>query len=360
MAITIGLSLLAILTQSLTQLDLLVERGQSPFTLLYISLLATPQFMAIVSPIALFATATTVYSRLYSENELVVAYSAGQSTWNLITPIIYLSGLVAFGILFVNVFAQPLTHRIMREKLYSIRTDLATTLVREGQFRQPVEGLTVYTRKIVRNGGMQGLVISDSRTPLGAVTYVAKEGAIVKINGIPSISMTEGTVQRKTEDGKQELLGFSQYVFELDGFILDNSPIFYKPMERYTSDLIHPDMKNEWNKKNYGDIFSELIRRFASPLNSIAAAIFGVLAIVGSSYSRRGYSAGIIKTSAYLLLLLLFQSASQSFLEKNIWANFLPFLVPILAIVLSLYSLGIFKRFEFLKNNQSLQLRGTV
>ena len=35
--ITIGLALLGILTQSLTQLDLLIERGQSPFVLLYIS-----------------------------------------------------------------------------------------------------------------------------------------------------------------------------------------------------------------------------------------------------------------------------------------------------------------------------------
>ena len=35
LAITIGLSLLALITQSLTQLDLIVERGQSPFTILF-------------------------------------------------------------------------------------------------------------------------------------------------------------------------------------------------------------------------------------------------------------------------------------------------------------------------------------
>ncbi|MEK7661106.1 MAG: LptF/LptG family permease, partial [Pseudomonadota bacterium] len=99
LAVTIGLSVLAILTQSLTQLDLLIERGQSPLTLLSISLLATPQFMAIVSPIALFATAATIYSRLYTDNEIVVSYSAGQSTWQLMVPLVYLASIVTVVIL---------------------------------------------------------------------------------------------------------------------------------------------------------------------------------------------------------------------------------------------------------------------
>ncbi|KAF0116469.1 MAG: hypothetical protein FD163_1222 [Hyphomonadaceae bacterium] len=354
LAVTIGLSVLAILTQSLTQLDLLIERGQSPLTLLSISLLATPQFMAIVSPIALFATAATVYSRLYTENEIVVSYSAGQSTWQLMVPLVYLASIVTIVILLINIFVQPYTHRLMREKLYAIRTDLATTLVREGQFRQPVPGLTVYTRKIIRDGGMRGLVVSDTRTPIGAVTYVAKEGSIVKLNGIPSISMIDGSVHRRTEKGDLELLGFSQYVLELEGFVADNAPIFYKPMERYTAELFSRSRVSEWDKTHSGELLAEGHRRLASPLNSIAAAILGGLAILGSAYSRGGYSAGIYKSAVWLMLLLLFQSASQSSMESSPWANIFAYLVPIGISLFGLYRLRIFDNFaRYMKANSN-------
>jgi lipopolysaccharide export system permease protein len=357
LAVTVGLSVLAILTQSLTQLDLLIERGQSPFTLLTISLLATPQFMAIVSPIALFATAVTVYSRLYTENEIVVSYSAGQSIWQLLLPLVYLSAMVTVVILLINIFVQPFTHRLMREKLYSIRTDLATTLVREGQFRQPVPGLTVYTRKIVRDGGMRGLVVSDSRTPIGAITYVAKEGSIVKLNGIPSISMLDGSVHRMTDKGAVELLGFSQYVLELEGFVAENAPIFYKPMERYTKELFDSNRVSEWDRTHSGELLAEGHRRLASPLNSIAAAILGGLAILGSAYSRGGYSAGIYKTAIWLMLLLLFQSASQSLIEENPWANILAYLVPILVSMFALFRLRVFDNFtKYFDGKSELQI----
>ena len=184
LAITIGLSLLALITQSLTQLDLIVERGQSPFTILSISILSTPQFMAVVAPVALFASAILVYGRLYSENELVVAFASGMSVWKIAEPLVRLASVVALFVLMIGVYVQPYTYRLMREKLFAIRSDIATTLVKEGQFRESVKGVTIYTRKIDQDGALRGILIADTRNkdksfsselkPSSVITYCEK------------------------------------------------------------------------------------------------------------------------------------------------------------------------------------------
>lgn len=344
--ITIGLALLGILTQSLTQLDLLIERGQSPFVLLYISFLALPQFMAVVAPIAIFATICMVYSRLYSENEIVVAFASGQNQWQIANPIIRLSVVTAILVLFINVFVQPHTHKTMREEIFKIRSDMATTLVREGQFRETVSGLTVFTRKIERNGDLQGLIISDTRSPEQPVTYLANVGAIVKIRNKPAISLENGSIQRKDKFGKVEIYGFSQYVLELEGFDNEEKEIFFKPSDRYTHTLLKPDMTNYWDRSHVGTLLAEFHKRLASPLNTIAAAFLGIYAILGSAYSRRGYGGAIVKSSGGLLVLLLFGSAIQDTIEKSPELNILQYLIPILIILFVAHKLHMFKNWN--------------
>ena len=59
-----GLTLVALLSQSLSQLDLLFERGQSAGTFLGIAILATPQIMSVIVPVAIFAATASAYTRI--------------------------------------------------------------------------------------------------------------------------------------------------------------------------------------------------------------------------------------------------------------------------------------------------------
>lgn len=352
LAVSIGLSFLALFTQSLTQLDLLIERGQSPLTILNISLLATPQFLAIVAPIAIFATTILVYGRLYSENEIVVAFAGGQSTWDVSVPILRLASFVALIILMINSFVQPVTYQLMREKLFAIRSDIATTLVREGQFRQPINGLTIYTRQIMPNGDMNGLIISDQRIASSPVTFVAKTGGIVKLNGEPAISMTNGSVQRKNSDGKTELIGFTQYVMELGGFEVEEKDLFFKPQDRYTNDLFDRDRTHYWDREHKSELLAEGHRRFASPLNAIACAFLGLYAILGGAFSRRGYGGQILRTSIGVLILLLAQTALQSVFAKNSSLNLFQYLIPIGTSLFIMNKMGMLNLLFLRKNTQ--------
>lgn len=331
LVILAALTFVGLFTQSLTQLDLLIERGQSPLTLLSITSLATPQFMAIVTPVAIFAAVSTTYSRLQQDSELVVAAASGRGPWTLAQPAFRLAVWATLFALAVNIFVQPASYREMRERLFAIRSDLATMLVREGAFRSAVDGLTVYTRKVERSGQLSGLLISDTRDEATPITYVARAGLVIRANGKPAMAMTDGSVHRKTADGKVEILGFSRFVLELGSFADTENVLFYKPSDRYLAELFAPDMTDPWDRDNVGELLAEGHRRLSAPLVCLAAAALGVLSVLGGAYSRKGYGARIGWCAVGLVGLLLAMSGLGPSVES----------VPAMAAILYLLPIGV-------------------
>jgi lipopolysaccharide export system permease protein len=300
-----GLTLVALLSQSLSQLDLLFERGQSVGTFLGVSLLATPQIMSVVVPVGLFAATASAYTRMHQDNEIITAYASGWTQWRVAVPAFRLAIVAMIVALAINLFAQPVALREMRERLFAIRSDFASMMVREGEFRSTSEGLMIYAQKIDRTGLMTGLMISDSKSGSVPVVFVAQTGTIAKPDTGPVIVLRNGSIQRKLPDGKLDIIGFSTYVFELKGFADQNLELFYKPSDRFLSELLAPDMTHYWDQSHTGDLYTEANRRLASPLLSLAAVALALMAVLGGAYSRQGYSKRIAGASIALIVMLL-------------------------------------------------------
>src|SRR3546814_14826980 len=83
-------------------------------------------------------------------------------------------------VLFLNLYLMPAGMRELRTKLFEIRGDIATSLVREGAFSNPVPGLTVYVRSRTPEGGIRGIFVHDERVPGLPVTYMAETGELVR------------------------------------------------------------------------------------------------------------------------------------------------------------------------------------
>jgi lipopolysaccharide export system permease protein len=303
--IMVGLTLIALLTQSLSQLDLLFERGQSAATFLGISLLATPQIMAIVMPVGLFAAVSWTYSRLHQDNEIIVAYGAGWTLWRVAEPAFRLAALGAVVALAVNLFVQPLALREMRERLFEIRADFASSMVREGEFRSTVDGLMIFARRIDRDGTLNGLIISDTKSTSSPVIYAAQRGTIAKLETGPVIVLQDGSVQRKLENGQIDLIGFSNYVVELRGFADKNLELFYKPSDRFLPQLLKPDLTDYWDRDHVGDLLAEAHRRLAAPIICLSSVALAMLAVLGGSFSRQGYATRIGWAFGGLIFMLL-------------------------------------------------------
>jgi lipopolysaccharide export system permease protein len=339
---TAALTAVALLSQSLSSLDYIVNQRQSAIVFLKITLLALPQLTNIVLPIAVFVAALVALNRLHTEQEIVVCFAGGMSRWRVISPAMRLASTIAFLALLMNLWVQPLAYRALREVLFEIKTDLAATLVREGEFTEPVPGLTVYAQSIDTNGDMHNIFIHRVKDDGSAATYMANSGRIVKRGGESVLLLHDESTQEFSKTGVLNYLTSAEFPFQLGELNNDDAMVHYKPSDRYPHELFHPDLQQGWEKHNRKALLAEGHARIATPLYNITAMALALSAILGGGFSRLGYTRRMAMIGAVAILVRILGFVAQSASEANVWVNVLQYVIPLAATAFALR--GIFRQ----------------
>jgi lipopolysaccharide export system permease protein len=329
---TLALTAVALLSQSLAGLDLIVNQRQSALVFLKVTLLYMPQLINLILPIAVFVAALVALNRLHTEQEIVVCFAGGMSRWRVISPAMRLACTVAFLALLMNVFVQPLSFRTLRQELFEVRTDLAATLVREGEFTEPSPGLTVYAQSVDGQGNLRNLFIHQIKPDGATTTYTAEKGRVGRAQGRPVLFMTNGSNQEFSGRGVLNYLTFEEYVFDLAPMANSDELIHYKPSDRYLHELFFPDLQQDWERRNRLELLAEGNARLASPLYNIAFMALALAAIIGGGFSRLGYGRRIVAMGAIAALVRLVGFLVQSACEDSAWLNIAQYAVPLIAI----------------------------
>jgi lipopolysaccharide export system permease protein len=336
---TAALTAVALLSQSLTGLDLIVNQRQSAIVFLKITLLYMPQLINMILPIAVLVAAMVALNRLHTEQEIVVCFAGGMSRWRVISPAMRLAGTIAFLALVMNLWVQPLAYRALREVLFEVKTDLAATLVREGEFTEPVPGLTVYAQTIDGKGEMHNLFINQIKDDGTAVTYTAASGHVATRNGEPVLMLRDEATQQFSPRGVLEYLTNSEYPFELNQLNNADDMVHYKLSDRFLHELLFPDLQQDWEKKNRKALLAEGHERIATPLYNLAFMAMALSAIIGGGFSRLGYIRRIAVVFAIAAFVRILGFVAQSASEANVWVNVLQYAIPLGAMVLALRSI---------------------
>lgn len=320
---------LALLSTSLTQLDLIVAGGQNALVFLKATALAMPQLINMVLPVSVFVAALVTLNRLQTDQELVVCFAGGMSRWRVIAPALRLAAVLALASLVINLWIQPASHRAMREVLFEVRTNLVSALIREGEFTQPAPGLTVYAQSVDRNGQIRNLFIHRAKDDGGATTYTADTGRLVMKDGEPILRLFRGSTQELSPDGVLNYLTFDDYPFELKQFIRSEERIHYKPSDRYLHELLFADLTQDWEKRNHLKLLAEGHARLATPLYNLTFMGLAVWAILGGTFSRLGYGRRIAIAGGVAALSRILGFISVSAAESEIWLNILQYAIPV-------------------------------
>ena len=338
---TAALTGVALLSQSLAGLDLIVNQRQSAMVFLKVTVLYMPQLINMVLPIATFVAALVAFNRLHTEQEIVVCFAGGMSRWRVISPAMRLAATIAFLALIMNLWIQPLSYRALRVELFDIKTDLAATLVREGEFTEPAPGLTVYAQDVDAKGEMHNLFIHQRKDRGGAVTYMANRGHIVKRNGQTVLLLQDGSYQEFTDRGVLNYLTFREYPYELSSLETQDQilPLNYKPSDRYLHELLFPDLQQGWEQKNRKALMAEGHARIATPLYNIAFMALALWAIIGGGFSRLGYGRRMVVAFGVMTLTRVLGFVAQAQAEHTVWINAVQYAIPLLTTWLSLRSL---------------------
>jgi lipopolysaccharide export system permease protein len=326
------LGLLALLTQSVSTLDLIIDQRQSLFTYFQITVLAMPQLVSMILPLALFVALIYAVNRLQNDSELVVCAAAGMSKRSIAAPLIKIAIGALVVNLAINLWVQPYSFREMRQRLFEVRGDLAAQLVRPGQFRSASEGLTIYSRDIERGGRLVDVLIQDSSDPESEITYMARSGVFTEVRNEPMLLLYDGSIQSIDDNHALSFLRFESYQFPLDEFIETEGDLFYKLSDRYLDQLLFPAPEDDWGLRFRDRLYAEGHYRLASPLYCPALVLIALAAILGGAYSRTGYARRIALAAIIALLVRLVGFAIQSACADNIYLNPLQYAWPLLAI----------------------------
>jgi lipopolysaccharide export system permease protein len=314
------------LTQSLRLIDLIVNRGVSFATFLYMTLLMLPSFLVIVLPISLFSAVTFVYNRLTMESELVVMRAAGLSQWTLAAPAL----IIAFGVTIVGysltTYLMPAAFREFRELQLTIRNEYNSILLQEGVFNMISDGLTVFVRARTPDGQLRGILVHDERLPARPITAMAETGAIVQTADGPRVLMENGNRQEVAKDtGKLSLLYFDRYTLDISSNQGSIESRWLEPRERYLSELFFPT-KGIDDVNNYYKLRAEGHQRLVSPLYALGFACIALALLLSGEFDRRGQARAVLTAT---LAVVLVETAGLGL--SNVAAK-LPLLVPLMYI----------------------------
>ena len=274
------------LVTALPLLDLVINRGQSGPTFLYLMLLELPTPLAIIMPFAFFFATLFTLQRLAADSELVVMASAGYSLRQLAMPVLAAAAIVMILTSACLLWLSPVGQRALNDKLGDIRADMAGALLNEGDFNPAAPGLTVFIRQLANNGDLHGILVHDSRDRLRPVTYIAEKGILAQTPTGPRLIMMDGTIENSALNGKQlQVLHFQSDTLNLDQF---SGPAHYslrKLPERFLGELLWP-AEQDVSQRIRDQFFAEAHNRLSQPLYCIAFALIALAAVVRGRRQR--------------------------------------------------------------------------
>ena len=346
---------IGLLSQSLDQLEVIVERGQSVWVMTKLTLLALPQLLAVILPIGLFVGALISLTRLQRDQELTAAYAAGMSRMGLIRPAMALALIVTLVGLLTTTVLQPWGQQASRREAFAIRTDLAALLVEEGRFVQGPDGLAVYVQQIEQNGLMRNLFvyIDDGKT---VTSWDAETARFTRIDGIPVLTMQNGSMQRYSSQQVLNHLSFDNYAIDLTPYSRGtDQKIRFKATDLWLTDLFNPDDATIEMAGSRGELAAEGHSRIAAPFYALVAMAFALAAILGGAFSRTGYTGRIARAAGLFLVVRVIGYGLVAAAAWNGWLNILQYALPLGATLIAVRYL-----FRVLKPRHRMRLWGRL
>jgi len=359
--VTVTLTGVVWLMQSLRFIEMIVNRGLSVPVFVYFTFLLLPTFISVILPIALVAAVIFVYNRLLTDSELIVMRAGGYSQFGLAKPAIVLSFLILIVSFSLSLYLLPSSFRNFKDLEFSLRNSFPTVLLQEGVFNQMTKGITVYIRKREKNGELQGIVIHDTRTPKTPITIMADKGAIVAGDNGPRVIMVDGNRQQVDRNtGQLSLLYFDRYSFDLDTVSKDRTVRWREPKERYLHELFFPDSQEKilWN---FHKLRMEGHYRLSMPLLPLGLTLSVLAFLLSGDFNRRGQLWRVLAAVGVTLCIELGHLGVQNLGERTPQLTLGMYAVPLLPAGIALFVMSpwsrIFRRTES-RNAPSLPSTG--
>lgn len=304
------------LAQAMPLIDRVIENGQSASVFIEITTMLIPRVVSVVLPVSAFAATLYALNRLYSESELTVMMSAGQSPWRLAYPVMIFGVIVMAMMYVVTLYLVPTSMSRMNERLRDIETQVTSTLLREGQFMHLDDRLTLYVRDTSRQGEMAGIFLNDSRNPELPVTYTAQRALFISDGTGARIVLISGMIERYQPDARTlATIRFDRLSLDVDKLIPEALPHHRTPYEMYLSELLYPDADALAAGAKPSIMRAEAADKLAQPISGLILPLIALGTILAGGFRRGGFAGRIAVATVIGLFVQNSVSAMRPYVQ---------------------------------------------
>jgi len=303
LVITLSLSFIIWITQSLKLVDFIVNRGIPVSTFLYLVVLTLPNLLPVILPLTTFAAILFVFYRLSTDSELVVMHSGGVSAGQISRSPLLMAIAVTAATYILTLYLTPLSYSEFKNLQFRLRNDYSMTLLEEGVFTQISKGITVFIRERHSDGSLGGILVHDNRNPDKPMTILADRGTVSMQQGSPVIAVTRGSRQIVDKrNNNVTMLYFDSYTLNLNQIMQqENDRRAADPREMSLMELFYPppDLNNRAQIR-----YSALAhQRLISPLSIICFAFIALASFRNCTTRRNSLGLRLISTIGIVLVL---------------------------------------------------------
>lgn len=306
-------TIVLILNKVLQLTELVVNKGVPIATILKLLLFLFPSFLIIIIPISILVASITTFSRLSTDNEIIILKAAGISLYKLLLPIIILSVFAYFFTNFLTFKALPWGAQSFKNLMFQIVQSKASLDIKERIFNDYFDGLVIYVNEAPMSSKlMNGIFISDSRKSENPQTIIAKEGVLLTdpVSMKVLLRLKDGTIHKleKTKDSYQ-LIHFSTYDLSLDIYkTLSAKKEEPKTLKEMTISDIRKKIRSlKKGTKEYNRTLIKYYKIFSLPIACLILGFVGApLGIVNRRSGRSGgFAISAIVVFFYYMMLTL-------------------------------------------------------
>jgi lipopolysaccharide export system permease protein len=317
---------------------MIINRGLTTGTFLYLTMLLLPNFLSIILPIALFTVVVFTYNRLAADRELVILRVAGLSQAAIARPALILAGAVVVAGYALNLYLVPESYRMFRELQWEVRYGYSHILLREGAFNNVSDGVTVYVRERSADGQLVGIMVHDARDKDNEYTWLAERGAMVESDGGSRVIMFNGSRQSVDKKTHQlSILYFDRSTYDMKPNQARGEIRFREARERRLEELLNLEEAEHVSPQDVGKFTVEAHKRLASPLFALGYALVGLACLISGAITRRSQAGRIMLAVILVFGLQGLTLALENFTAKSLGLVPLIYVNAILPILFGYY-----------------------
>ena len=276
---SVSLFALAIITwtiQSVNFLDLVTEEGHAFQTYFTYSMFTLSKVLTKLIPFCFMLALILTLTKLEKDNETIIMWTAGLNKIYIVNLIFRISIIIMLLQLFLTSLINPIMLNFSREIIKNSQLQFVPTLLKEKQFNDSVEGITIFIGKKIQNGKYENIFIRDEGKILSgneseASTIIAKYGHLG--NDEISLVLFDGNIQKLNKNGQINIIKFKKTILNFSDLTTKS---ITEPKIQETSTLrIFNCLRNknvtfthncDRKKKTLMDNKIELNKRFGMPI----------------------------------------------------------------------------------------------